>query len=149
MKKVMMFLALAIVPMFFASCTKSESDVIYSIGVEYTGGSFFGQKTGDAYNLYEEIINELNISKEEWKDRVTNGKYDATDSKAIAKYNTVEEQIKAKEATLRAKLDALQDKSFMFTIKRKLYLRKIAPNGIDTYLKEYDMEFTNISSTQE
>lgn len=144
MKKIMMFVALAVVPFLFNSCTStSQEDVVYEIGITLDGESgFFGSQKGEAFALYNEISKGVSVTTEQWVESVVDGDSSAADARAIAKYDAVESQIKAKVAEYQTKVDALQDATGMFTISEKLYVRKMASGTPSKDLKSYKISFS-------
>lgn len=139
-----MFAALAVVPFLFSSCTStSQEDVIYELGITIEGQSgFLGNTSGDAYKLYNEIKSGISLKNEQWKESVINGDSSAADAKAIAKYEAVETQLKAKISEYQTKIDALDDSQGTFVFNDKLYLRKIAVGGVDKDLKSYHISLS-------
>lgn len=140
----MMFVALAVVPFLFNSCTSaSQEDVVYEIGITMEGESgFVGSQKGEAYALYQEITNGISVTTEQWVESIVDGDSSAADARAIAKYDAVESQIKAKVAEYQTKVDALQDATGTFKISDKLYVRKIASGTPSKDLKSYKISFS-------
>lgn len=139
----MMFVALAVVPFLFNSCTStSKEDVVYQMAIVVDGqNSFIGSPKGEAKALYDEIAKNISYPEELWTEEVIDGDSSAADSKAIAKYNDVETSIKAKVAEYQAKIDALQDPAATFVISEKLVLYKVVSEEPRKELKSYKIYF--------
>ena len=141
MKKFIAVMALAIVPFMFFSCAqKSTEDVVYEMGLALSGNnSAMGNPNSEAAKVCKEIEASLGaFVTETWVETVEGGDLSAADEKAVAKYETKLQQLKAVETEANQKIQALTDKGYSFEIGNVLYLKRIR-SGENKMVREYHL----------